>query len=93
MGLTQQPALFEQQHAISNNVVYVFATSKTSDQSAHTRSLMRAFTCRLNILCAVDQKTFTGDCTGSSESTLVKMPYCWKSQVAAQLSSQLSSKY
>ena len=26
-----------------------------------------------------------GGCTGSSESTLVKMPYCWKSHVAAQL--------
>ena len=25
-------------------------------------------------------------CTGSSESTLVKMPHCWKSHVAAQLS-------
>ena len=29
----------------------------------------------------------TGDCTGSSESTLVKMPHCWKSCVAAQLGS------
>ena len=27
----------------------------------------------------------TGGCTGSSESTLVKMPHCWKSHVAAQL--------
>ena len=26
-----------------------------------------------------------GGCTGSSESTLVKMPHCWKSHVAAQL--------
>ena len=26
-----------------------------------------------------------GDCTGWSESTLVKMPQCWKSHVAAQL--------
>ena len=26
-----------------------------------------------------------GDCTGSSESTLVKMPHCWKSHVAAQI--------
>ena len=26
-----------------------------------------------------------GGCTGSSESTLVKMPHCWKSQVTAQL--------
>ena len=24
-----------------------------------------------------------GDCVGSSESTLVKMPHCWKSHVAA----------
>ena len=27
------------------------------------------------------------DCTDSSESTLVKMPYCWKSHVAAQFMS------
>ena len=27
-----------------------------------------------------------GGCTGSSESTLVKTPLCWKSHVAAQLS-------
>ena len=26
-----------------------------------------------------------GGCTGSSESTLVKMPHCWKSNVATQL--------
>ena len=26
-----------------------------------------------------------GGCTGSSESTLVKMPHCWKSHVAAHL--------
>ena len=26
-----------------------------------------------------------GGCTGSSESTLVKMPHCWKSRVTAQL--------
>ena len=26
-----------------------------------------------------------GSWTGSSESTLVKMPHCWKSHVAAQL--------
>ena len=26
-----------------------------------------------------------GGCTGSSESTLVKMPHCWKSHVVAQL--------
>ena len=26
-----------------------------------------------------------GGCIGSSESTLVKMPHCWKSHVAAQI--------
>ena len=26
-----------------------------------------------------------GGCTGSSESTLVKMPHCWKSHDAAQI--------
>ena len=27
-----------------------------------------------------------GGCRGSSESTLVKIPHCWKSHAAAQLS-------
>ena len=27
-----------------------------------------------------------GGCTDSSESTLVKIPHCWKSHVAAQMS-------
>ena len=35
-------------HGISNNVVC--ATSKASDQPAHTRSLIRAFASRLSIL-------------------------------------------
>ena len=26
-----------------------------------------------------------GGCTGSSESTLVEMPHCWKSHVMAQI--------
>ena len=38
----------EQLHEIVNNVVC--ATSKASDQPAHTRSLIGAFASRLNIL-------------------------------------------
>ena len=38
----------EPRHEISNYVVC--ATSKASDQPAHTRSLIRAFASRLNIL-------------------------------------------
>ena len=44
---TAQDENFEPVHEISNNVVC--ATSKASDQPAPTRSLIRAFACRLNI--------------------------------------------
>ena len=40
--------LIEPVHEISNNVVC--ATSKASDQPAHTRSLIRVFASLLNIL-------------------------------------------
>ena len=40
--------IIEPLHEISNNVV--FATSKASDQPAHTRSLIRASASRLSIL-------------------------------------------
>ena len=40
--------IIEPVHEISNNVVC--ATSKASDQPAHTCSLIRAFACRLSIL-------------------------------------------
>ena len=40
--------IIEPVHEISNNVVC--AASKASDQPAHTRSLIRAFASRLNIL-------------------------------------------
>ena len=39
---------YESVHEISNNVVC--ATSKVSDQPAHTRSLIRAFAGRLSII-------------------------------------------
>ena len=29
--------------------------------------------------------SFKGGCTGSSESTFVKIPHCWKSHVTAQI--------
>ena len=40
--------VFEPVHEISNNMAC--ATSKASDQPAHTRSLIRAFASRLGIL-------------------------------------------
>ena len=58
------------------------------------RSLIRAFASRLNILISMTVKLLTehnleflslrGCCTGLPESTLVKMPHCWKSIVTAK---------
>ena len=76
-------------HEIFNNVVC--ATSKVSHQPAHSRSMIRAFASRLIILSLLSYRpniiwrfsVSKGGCTGSSEPTLVKMPHCWKSHVAA----------
>ena len=32
-------------------------------------------------------QSLEGDCTGSSESTLIEMPHCWKSLVTAHFMS------
>ena len=89
----QKPYNNEPQHEISNNVVC--ATSKASDQPAHMRSLIRAFAKSLEYSISVKLLTehlleflsLKRGCTGSYESTLVKMPHCWKSHVMAQISS------
>ena len=38
-------------------------------------------------------RSLKGSCTDSSESTLVKMPYCWKSHVTAQISFIIRSAF
>ena len=70
--------MIEPVHDISNNVVC--ATSKASDQPAHTRSLIKAFASRLDILRvklltehSLEFLSLKEGCRGSSESTLVKM--------------------
>ena len=68
---------FEPRHEISNNVVC--ATSKGSDQPAHTQSF--------------GVSKLKRGCTDSSESTLVNMPHCWKSHAAAHFISRLYSDY
>ena len=80
---------YEQRHDISNNVVC--ATSKASDQPAHTRSLIRTYASRLNILLALSYRPniiWSGGCTRSFESTLVKLPHSWNSRVGAQARTQ-----
>ena len=83
--------IHEARHEISNNVVC--ATSKASDQPAHMRSLIRAFVSQLDYSVNVKRLTehylefliLKRGCIGSSESTLVKMPHCWKSHDAAHM--------
>ena len=78
----------------------VCATSKASDQPAHMRSLVRAcwsieYSISIKLLTEHHLESFslTGGCTGSSESTHVKMPHCWKSHVMAQIISTLHSTF
>ena len=67
----------------------VCATSKGSDQPAQMRSLIRAFDSRLYIKLLTEHHleflNLKSGYTGSSGSSLVNMPHCWKPHVAAQL--------
>ena len=55
-----------------------------SDQSL-CLSLEYSMTLRLLTEYHVEFLSLKGGCTGSSESTLVKMPHCWKSHVVAHM--------
>ena len=89
---------FEPVHEISNNVVCV--TSKSSDQPAHTRSLISLC---LSLEYPMSDKLLTehhlrflslkGGCTGWSDSTPVKMPHCWKSRVTAHFVTNMLSSW
>ena len=57
--MLKEPSFIEKWaiYEISNNVVC--ATSKASDQSAHMRSLIRAFASRLNIIWVLSHRPNT----------------------------------
>ena len=56
-----------------------------SDQSL-CKSLEYSVSVKLLTKHHLEFLSLTGGCTGSSESTLVKMPHCWKSHIMAHLS-------
>ena len=72
-------------HEISNNMVC--ATSKASDQPAHTPCLSLEYSMTVKLLTEhhLEFLRLKGGYIGSSESTIVKMPHCWKSHVTAKL--------
>ena len=55
-----------------------------SDQSLCS-SLKYSMTVKVLTEHLLEVLSLTGGCTGLSESTLVKMPYCWKSHVTAHI--------
>ena len=86
-------AIYEPRHEIYNN--QVCATSKASDQPAHTHGLIIAWI-RAMLVAGIFVKllnehhleflSLKGGCTGSSEFTLVKTQHCWKLHVTVHIS-------
>ena len=66
---------------IANNVVCAYAQS---DQSL-CLSLEYFMSVKLLTEHHVEFLSLKGGCTGSFESTLVKLPHCWKSRVTAHM--------
>ena len=58
-------------------------------QSDKSFCLSLEYTCTISVKLLTEHNleflSLKGGCTGSSESTLVKMPHCWNSHVAAQI--------
>ena len=82
-----------------NNVVC--ATSKCSDQPVRIacayaqsdQSICKPFayftTVKLLAEHHLEFLSLNGGCTGSSETTFVKMPHCWKSHVTAHFANRV----
>ena len=80
----------ELRHEISNHVVC--ATSKVSDHPAYAQSdqsLCKLHECSISVMLLTENHleflSLKECCTGWFESTLVKMPHCWKSHVGAHI--------
>ena len=61
-------------------------------QSDHSICLSLEYAMSVNLLTKrhLEFLSEKGGCTGSPESTLVKMPHCWKSHVTAQFSNEMT---
>ena len=72
---------------------YVRPAKPQINQTAHMRSLIKslckslAYSMRVKLLTEhhLVFLSLRGGCIGSSESSLVKIPHCWKSHVTAQI--------
>ena len=71
---------------------YVRPAYAQSDQSL-CLSLEYSMSVKLLTEHYLEFLSLKGGCTGSSESTLVKMPHCWNSRVTAQLCAATREKF
>ena len=62
-----------------------------SDQSL-CKSLVHSMSVKLPTEHHLEFLSLKGGCTGSSESTLVQMPHCWKSRDTAQMCCRVRHK-
>ena len=66
------------------------ACTYTQSGQSLCQSLEYSMTVKLLTKHKLEYSSLKGGCTGSSESTLVKMPYCWKSHAMVHIISQCS---
>ena len=78
--------LNEPRQEVSKNVVCATSRLRSVEQSDQSLCLLLEYFVTVKLLTEhqLESLSLTGGCTGSSESTHVKMPHCWKSHVAAQ---------
>ena len=66
--------------------------SAQADQSLNCSPVDYSMSVKLLTEHHLEFVSLKGGCTGSSESTLVKMPHCWKSNAVAHLQYSLFCK-
>ena len=66
-------------------MINMFLSNNPSSGDINSSNLSCYISVKLLIELNLVFLSLTGGCTGSSESTLVKMAHCWKSHVTVQI--------
>ena len=90
MAILKLITLHQPKHEISNNVLCDQQRLRSACVYAQTdQSLCKSLEYSMSVKLLTEHHweflSLTGGCTGSSETTLVKMPHCWKSHVKVQI--------
>ena len=82
---TNEPAWYFQQCGMFDQQRLRQACAYAQSDQSLCKSLEYSMTIKLLTENYLEFPSLIGGCTGSSESSLGKMPHCWKSHVAAQM--------